>query len=1021
MTSPYVRLMGRPGIQSHGGWFEFMPEKRYRLLAYLAYAGEWVSRDQLAYLFWPRAVTQTARGNLRSLLERARDVTWLTGLETERHRVRWLVASDVAALQAALDHERYPARDPQIIVTLYTGRLLDGLDSYDESEFGNWLELEREHLYGRWREGMLRQVELSIDRAGTRRAAGDQAFGLLEVVLSHDGLDEEVVRLYLELATDRQRRDRGLRIYQEFSKRLHRELGLQPAASTQQLARQAAEEGDEDPRPPGVTVAAASDQSASHGGHWWPAASATFVGRRAERDDIARLLARADCRLVTLTGTGGVGKTRLALHAAGDLLEEYADGCCFVSLESTSLHGAIASRIAEELRVEPGPEPLANIMAYLADKRLLLVLDNFEHLIEAADLLPELIARCPQVDLIVTSRERLNLAEEWLVLVEGLRFPSDAEVDASAAPFDAVELFVQRAQRHAPRWVPSAEDASHVRRICNVLEGNPLAIELSAVWVRFMACSDIVLELQEGIDFLTASPRNATQRHASIRATFEYSWRLLTPVEQDALRWLSVFRGGTTREASAVVASVPVAVLAALVDKSLLRLAPNGRYDRHPLLYQYGRQKLAEEPEHEARLQKRHAEYYFRLLIEWGAKLQGPQRERAMRAIRRDLDNILTAWRWAITTVQVRELQQATAPLHQFFALQDRGREGAEVFAEMVGALRDADPHHRAALGYALVSHGFFLDRRDPNRMKVLQRGLALLRPAHEGTGVMWGLYVLGLSAVWTGDRDGARRFFNQTLLLATQEDDPRTRGDCLSNLARLLQDGGDYTAAIRYASEAVTVWQSLRDPHGEVWALIWWGLSALRLGRLQEAEDVMERAFDIARASHDTLQASLLTAHRGLAAHARGDLPRARDLHLEAIELVQGTLEGTFTKPMYLADLGRIECALGRESDAEARFVECLEMAVPNRWLAHLLSAFAGLAALRSRQGEHGTALVWAFLVLQHVATEWVHHDQMQALIDELRTVVPEADVATCLERSKGLRLEDVAQELIRRRPLRA
>ncbi|CAN5770271.1 BTAD domain-containing putative transcriptional regulator [soil metagenome] len=928
MARPHVQLLGRSGVEAGGTWHEFVPERRYQLLAYLAYARDWVSRDQIAYLFWPRAVSQTARGNLRSLLERVRGVTWLTALEIERNRLRWNVTTDVAALQAAL--ERVPEGDPQVIVTLFAGPLLTGLESYDGSEFGNWLDLEREHLYGRWREGMLRQVEFSTDRADP---AG--ALGLLEVVLARDGLDEEVVRLYLGVATRGGRRERALRVYAEFAKHLQRELGLQPAEGTQHLARQIESEHSANPALAAIGVAVAQpDGSAPAASVSLHAVPSSFVGRLPERAEIARLLASPERRLLTLVGPGGIGKTRLARHATHDLDGRYDAGCCFVTLESLALPEAIPARIAEALELEPGGEdPLEQVVGHVADSSLLLVLDNFEHLVAGAAIASVLLNRCPNVDLLVTSRERLNLAEEWLLPIEGLPFPSESATAETAMAFDAVELFVQRSQQHAPYWTLRDDEAPHVLRICRLLEGNPLALELAAVWVRLMPCAEIARELAANIDFLATSARNATERHASIRATFEHSWRLLGEVEQDGLRKLSVFRGGVTREGAAVVAGVPIPVLAALVDKSMLRVAPGGRYDRHPLLYGYSREKLAERPDQEARLEERHAEYYFRLLIEWGVKLQGALHERAMAVIGEDLENVLTAWRWAITTVRVRELQQATAPLQQFFALQDRGREGAEVFGQMVAALSETDPHHRAALGYALVSHGFFLHRRDPQRMQVLQSGLALLRPVQEGTGIMWGLYVLGLSAAWTGGRDEAREYYQQTLLLASEEGDERARGDCLTNLARLMQDGGDYEEAIRFANEALDVWRTLPDEFGEVWALIWLGLSTLRSGHVDEADGVMALALQRARRRDDTLQVSLITAHRGLLAHARGDLNLARELHLEALAVTTGSLEESFTTPMYLADLGRIETDLGNEEAAEARFAESIARSVRHRW----------------------------------------------------------------------------------------
>jgi predicted ATPase/DNA-binding SARP family transcriptional activator len=1009
VAKPFVQLLGRAGARIGPDAVDFLPERRYQLLAYLAYAGTWVSRDQLAYLFWPNVATQTARGNLRSLLERVRELGWVAGLETDRHRVRWCVDTDVAAMLALLDRSPAQADDAENLVAIYAGPLLTGLEAYDESEFANWLEIERGQVHARWREGLMRRVEALAPDPDAGRA-----LTLIERLLVHDPLDEEAVRQALAAGGTGGSADRALRIYRAFAKHLQRELGLDPADATSELARRLEQDAASQPAPAGESLGPEPRAAPPPVVTCLPVPATSFVGREREREEIAGSLARPECRLLTLVGVGGVGKTRLAIEVAASLRGRY-EGQCFVPLETLTLPEGIAGRIAEALDLEaPGPDPLSQVVAHLAYRRVLLLLDSFEHVIDGAVVVSTVLARCPNVDVLATSRERLDLSEEWVYPIEGLSFPGAADATGDPRAFDAVKLFAERAKRHSPRWSLD-DEAEGAARLCRLVEGNPLAIELAAVWVRLLRCSEIVAEIESNVDFLAASTRNAAERHTSIRATFEHSWRLLTRAEQDGLRKLSVFRGGFTRAAAQVVAAVPIPVLASLVDKSLLRVASDSRYDRHPLLDQFTREKLAERPDQEALLEQRHAEYHFRQLIEWGARLHGPQRAHAMAVLTDDVVNALAAWRWAITHVRVRELQEATAPLHRFFALQYRGREGAEVFGAMVSALSEANPEHRAALGYALVSHGYFLDPDDPRRAQVLHSGLELLRPLQDGTGMMWGLYVLALAAAWTGEREGAEQFVREALALATAEEDDRARGDCLTNLARLLQEGGEYAEADRFAREALDVWRSLGDQQGETWALMWSGLARLRSGALDEAEEAMGHALRSAGEREDALQVSLLTAHHGLLAHARGELEVARERFEEALGMTSGALEEAFTEPMYLADLGRVETDLGRLERAEHCFATSLQRALPHRWLAHLASALAGVARLRARQGRHAVALELAFLVRDHAATEHAHREQMRHLIDVVRAAMPADERESEPERSPSRPLEEVARSVLR------
>lgn len=346
-----------------------------------------------------------------------------------------------------------------------------------------------------------------------------------------------------------------------------------------------------------------------------PRPASPLVGRDTELEIIRTNLADPHCRLLSLLGLGGTGKTRLVIEAATEAQASgaFAGGVYFVPLDPLEDADQIVPAIARVLGIDLQPqEPgLVQVQRYLAESDVLLVLDNYEHVMEGAELPSELLRACPGLRILVTSRERLNLEEEWVLPLPGLSVPpAGVSTPEDASRFKAVELFVQRAQRANVRYELEAEDVAPVGEICRLVTGSPLGIELAAPWVKMMTCAEIATEIQNSIDFLASSSRNVSERHRSIRACFEYSWTLLSPKERDVYARLAVFQGSFTREAAADVAGAKLPFLMALVDKSLLQ-AVGGRYDSHPQLHHYAAEKLAEDATLSADVEIRHGAYYL--------------------------------------------------------------------------------------------------------------------------------------------------------------------------------------------------------------------------------------------------------------------------------------------------------------------------------------------------------------------------------------------------------------------------
>ncbi|MCB0020968.1 MAG: AAA family ATPase, partial [Anaerolineales bacterium] len=423
----------------------------------------------------------------------------------------------------------------------------------------------------------------------------------------------------------------------------------------------------------------------------------SFIGRQKEYDDIQQLLTQADCRLLTLVGPGGIGKTRLARRLGALLGADYARGASVVLLQPLRSSEFFVSAVADALGIAlTGSEPpLDQLVHYLSDKEALIILDNFEHLLDATAQLTTLLAATPQVKYLVTSREALNMREEWLYPLAGLSFPNGLNGDTTDQTADAVQLFFERAQRVYPNFALETELEAIVH-ICQLVGGMPLALELAAAWRKTLNCQEIAAEIQGGLDFLTTRLRNATERHHSMVTVFDQTWQRLSPREQNAFKRLSVFRGGFLRDAAGAVAGASLPVLSALVDKSLLQLHVDGRYQIHELLRQYAAEQLGNDAGEVAQTQADHASFYIRFLDERREDVGGRRQRESLHEIRGDLDNIRAAWLWAVAQGDAPSLQKASTPLGLYYQFLGGYAEGLSLYSQAM-ALLLSQPINEAA------------------------------------------------------------------------------------------------------------------------------------------------------------------------------------------------------------------------------------------------------------------------------------------------------------------------------------
>jgi len=584
-----------------------------------------------------------------------------------------------------------------------------------------------------------------------------------------------------------------------------------------------------------------------------PIPATPLIGRNAELATLVSLLGDVECRLLTLAGPGGIGKTRLALEVAHTRQDAFDNGAFFVSMASVGSPEHMAPAIAQVIGLSfSGPAaPGMQLLYHLSNKRMLLVLDNLEHLLEGVDLLVEILGRAPEVKLLVTSRERLALRGEWIVEIEGLPVPAD-HLAEELEGYGAVALFLQRARRTLPGFEPSGEDWRAMVHICRLLGGMPLAIELAAAWLPMLTCQEIAQEVEQSLDFLTTTMRDMPQRHRSMRAVLAYSWRLLADEEQRALRWLAIFRGGFTRQAAQAVAGADLQMLRALIGKSHLSATDKNRYEMHELLRQFG-QEMLEGSGETGRARGAHRRYYLNAVAARLEDLAGGDQLVALSEIEADLDNVRLAWGWALKTGAEEEIGRSLRSLHLFFNLLSRYHEGIAFFQEVTArfapeAGAEPGPAWRIAVPYLA--------------------------------------YTAAVAGVGTEEM---KRDLGLCLEMAREAGEALQVADCLLALAFyqmfMERDAG---SAVLSGEQSLEHFRAVDDLTGACWTLIWLSFFHEQNGRPDLARACGEEGLEIAMQTGNRVGIPFALNRFAATALCEGDYGTAENHYRQALEMAE-------------------------------------------------------------------------------------------------------------------------------------
>jgi predicted ATPase/DNA-binding SARP family transcriptional activator len=901
----------------------FESNKARALLAYLAVEADRPHyRETLAGLLWPDLTERAAHANLRNTLSRLRrairdrdaDPSFLLvsreTIQFNRASDYWL---DVQAFQdRSASHQEgayRPGSDrPERLeqwteaIVLYRGDFLAGLNLGGSAPFEDWLLLTRERLLRRAL-ATLHRLVTHLAELGEYTRASEYAWRQVELAPWGESAQRQLMRV---LALDGQR-DAALTQYQVCCRTLRAELDIAPEAETTALYERI-RDGGELPAPEVIPS------------HNLPAQWTPFVGREDELAEIAQLLADSTCRLLSLVGPGGSGKTRLALEAARTQLRAYEHGVYFCSLAPLQSTSALPAAIARAIgfALSGGRDPVQQLRDYVRRKRMLLVLDNCEHLLASptsggieggiARIAAAILRAAPQVTLIVTSRTRLNVPGEHLVPIDGMAYPDQTPDLCQTFDFldryPALDLFAQSARRVRPGFDLSTNNVEAVVQICRLVQGLPLAIMLSAAWIRILSPNEIADEIERGLDFLSTEWREVEPRHASVRALFDHSWSLLSDHERTVLAGLSIFRGGCTRQAAQQVSGASLRDLMALVDHSLLQRLSTDRFEMHELLRQYTAEKLGQLPDGGAAVRDRHSTHYATMSDRWKTELRGAQQLSALAEMDMEIEDVRAAWDWALRRGQIAQLDRQLSALWRYADSRNR-QHFATWFGETARALSTLDPQAtkeprvqlnesresdldepsgpRLRLLSKLLAAQSYCGRRDT--VQLAQQSLSVLaRPALQDRDVR-AEKAFALLALALAER--SERAAEQSLALYRELDDPWGIAFMLCTLCYCIpKTPANDERLQRLQQEALSIAQAAGDRGNTAHASHGLAIQALRHGQLVEAEQLGQQTLDLYQGIGDRLRAAWVYDLLGAVAMARGQFGRARAQMEQAAEL---------------------------------------------------------------------------------------------------------------------------------------
>jgi predicted ATPase len=756
---------------------------------------------------------------------------------------------------------------------------------------------------------------------------------------------------------------------------------------------------------------------------------APLVARATELAQISQWLNNPACRLLTIVGPGGAGKTHLALHAATQLHGTFAQGVFFVPLVVVSSAERLVPLIAATLNVPLGgpdgqPQPKDRLLDYLHAKEILLIIDNLEHLVAGAGPLQELLTAASRLKVLATSRERLKLAGEWSLEISGLSFPPEnVATDTDIEAYGAVQLFINRARASDTAFEISDRNRVHVAHICRLVEGLPLAIELAAAWVGALTCEQIAYQIAHNLDFLATSRSSLPERQRSLQAVFNYSWQLLNETERELFCRLAVFRGSFSREAAERIAGVGLPLLACLADKSLLRRLPGsrapaaGRYEILGVLHTYAERKLKASPKEAESIFEQHCAYYTDFLERRERELCGKGQKQALEAVAVDLENIRMGWLWAANHGRFAYLDQALHPLYLFCSIRGCYREGRRLLKVALTAVQQAaaagdgddDPAPLHLLMCRLLGRlaDFSANLSESQAAeRQIEESLCLARRYGCQADEAFALVISGFLKLNDGNYQEACRLLHHSFDLYEPLDNRAGMADTLNRLGNVSRMLGDYDATASFYQGSLQLYRELGDQQGVASVLLNLALIIKLRGEYEAARQACQESLALFRAAGNQRGIVASLNNLGSLANETGAYQESWDYYQKSLAIRQEMGDGRGMS-LALVNLGEVADALGRTEEAKEFFRKGLKLAQKTAATPRALIALNGMAKILHRQGHVEAAVETLGYVLAQPALIQVNRENAEHLLSELQSEMVAAEVSRLLQQGEERSLE--------------
>jgi predicted ATPase/DNA-binding XRE family transcriptional regulator len=758
-----------------------------------------------------------------------------------------------------------------------------------------------------------------------------------------------------------------------------------------------------------------------------PSSLSSFIGRQKEQADAIKLIGKH--RLVTLTGSGGVGKTRFAIKIGGQLLEDYLDGVWFIeltSLNDPSLLPQIAATLFG-LRMQAGISYMDLLINFLRGKSALLILDNCEHLLDAcARLSDTLLKSCLHLKILVTSREPLEITGEALYRLPSLRIPDLPYRMDSLREFESVELFEERAQLIQFDFSLTRENASSVVQICRHLDGIPLAIELAAAKIGVLSPEQIATQVKDSLNLLAGGSRTTLPRHQTLRASINWSWSLLTEAEQQLMRQLSVFAGGWTLEAAQSVCDVDVLdLLHSLAAKSLILITQRKentvRYSFHETVRQYAREKLAESGESDL-VHERHLNFFLAMALQFEIGVHGSQASHWMRSVHAEHDNLRQAMRWAVESAQALSGLRLGYALHYYWLTYGYWSLGRELLERLLA--------HPAAAGHTIIRADALNLAGDLATQQgdlkaawtFLEESKAIgMELGESGTlSFGWACMLLGQSLMGR-DRAMARQELDHSITLLRDAGEPWRFAIAVLVRGHLAKVEGDLTQARELFSESLKVLASIGDTMTASLPTQALGMIFYYCGEYATASKYLQQALEIHRAWEERIYTPEVVGYLGSVALLTHDNEQATTHFEDRLAMVR-ELTNKATIANALCDLGIALGHLGNYARATALLREGLELSqeIGDKYL--IAACLTGLAGIQQHPQRMAYLLAAGQAAFRRTGDfidplYRVEHERLENKVREVldaqefvqfsaegRTMTVEQAVALALEKEDGL-----------------